>query len=293
MKRILLATDFSTRSDRAIRRATLLAKQFNLELLLLHVVDDDQPAHMTELEEKAAYELLEKLSETIRQTDGVACNARIMSASAFEGIVRTSHDINVELIVIGSHRRQVLRDVFAGTTAERVMKMSSKPVLMVNAVPAGPYRKILVPVDFSDCSAEALKTAERLRPMDGGALTVLNVFDTSVTRGRTGAFMSHDEVARYSADAEANARAELSDFLAVARVSPDKTLLEPNELSTHLVIDAEARKMSVDLIAIGTHGRSGIARMALGSVTTDLINITECDVLVIPPASTRGLSGVQ
>ncbi len=80
MKRILVATDFSTRSDRAVRRAILLAKTHEASLTLLHVVDDDQPQRIVKTEQKASMEIIEELATTLREVDQLTCEPKSFSA---------------------------------------------------------------------------------------------------------------------------------------------------------------------------------------------------------------------
>ena len=67
MKRIVAATDFSTRSDRALRRAVLLAVRHETSLHLVHVIDDDQPAYLIDRQREGATELLAEATRTIRE----------------------------------------------------------------------------------------------------------------------------------------------------------------------------------------------------------------------------------
>lgn len=85
MKRILVATDFSTRSDRALRRAILLARQVSAEIILVHVVDDDQPPRLVKAEERAAGHLLNDLAATLREVDRVRCETRVVLRRSISG----------------------------------------------------------------------------------------------------------------------------------------------------------------------------------------------------------------
>lgn len=293
MKRILVATDFSTRSDRAIRRASLLAKQFGASLTIVHAVDDDKHSSAIGSEKTTAEELLADVAETVRASDGIECDTRTVLGSAFDAIVRTGETIDTDITVIGQHRRHVLRDIFVGTTAERTIRANTRPTLMANAMPASAYRNILVAVDLSNCSGDALRGLTRLGLGSGTKLSVLNVFDTSITRGRTGAYMSHLEVEKHLTSIQSRAKADLASFLFDWDFAPSAKILRPNDLSTHYVIDMVARDMSADLIVLGTHGRSGFMRFALGSIARDVLAISECDVLVIPPSTVANVQQLQ
>jgi nucleotide-binding universal stress UspA family protein len=176
-RRLLTATDLSPRSDRAVRRAAGLARSLGAELLLLYVVDDDQPASLMEAEHREALALLRgRASELAELTHGTTLRILVEAGDAFDGIIRAAEAQEANLVVLGAHRRGPLGGIFAGTTAERVMRYGSRPVLLVNRPPAGPYRRILAAADLDEDSARALRTAASLGLLDGTDLTVLHAF---------------------------------------------------------------------------------------------------------------------
>ena len=83
----------------------------------------------------------------------------VVTGDPFDGILRTAADVNADLIVMGSHRKQLLLDIFIGTTIERVIRKGPFPVLMVNNEAQRRYEKVVAPVDMSDASADALRVA--------------------------------------------------------------------------------------------------------------------------------------
>ncbi|EKF41950.1 UspA domain-containing protein [Nitratireductor indicus C115] len=92
LKCILVATDFSERSDRAVRRAVLLARQTGAALSLVHVVDDDQPRQIVESEFGMASQLLEEQAKTLESVDGVSCHAEVRLGDAFAGILAAGQE---------------------------------------------------------------------------------------------------------------------------------------------------------------------------------------------------------
>src|SRR6185295_18670506 len=155
MKLILAATDFSARSDRAVRRAGLLAREQDARLMLLHVVDDDRPERLVAEEMATAQDLLEKTAGAVLAD--LRCEAKVVLGDPFEGIAKTARESAADLIAMGAHRKQILRDVFIGTSIERVMRLRIAPVLMVNAEPSTAYERGLVATDLSEHSAYALQ----------------------------------------------------------------------------------------------------------------------------------------
>ena len=162
MKKIIVATDLSERSDRALRRATLLAKRSGAEILLAHFGDDDRPAHVMERARKSAADLLREQAATVSVVDGVACSFFVTAASASAGIIEAAQSYGPDLIVVGRNRRQPLRDSFIGTTAERIIGAATCPVLAAKATPVGSYRRILLAADLSDGCRTAFESVASL-----------------------------------------------------------------------------------------------------------------------------------
>ncbi|PKP71308.1 MAG: universal stress protein [Alphaproteobacteria bacterium HGW-Alphaproteobacteria-5] len=283
MERILVATDFSERSDRAIRRATLLAKTTGASLTLIHVVDDDQPQRILQAEQQASEAVLAEQTLSLRKIDELACTFRIVLGDPFEGIATAVREDNADLLIIGPHRRRALRDVFVGTTAERTIRASNRPVLMANGVPAAPYRNVLVAVDLSECSATAVRALQQLGLETSAAVSVIHVFDAPAAGLMVQASSTKDQIKAYLADEEERASGELATFLEECDLMPTRRIMKYSESSTAHTICAAAQEISADLIAVGTRGRTGIAKALLGSVAEEVLRISDRDVLAVPP----------
>jgi nucleotide-binding universal stress UspA family protein len=285
MSRILLATDFSTRSDRALRRAMLLARQISAEIVLIHVVDDDQPRRLIEVEERAAGELLDDLAATLREADRVHCEARVICGEPFQAIAVEAERADADVIVMGPHRRQALRDVFVGTTIERTIRTSRRPVIMANAVPAGIYDRVLVATDFSDCSANAAREARKLGLLDRTDPLVLHAFDAPARTMMMRSPMTMEQSKEYIAEQEDHATAELLKFLQKVDLRPSRRFVRLIEFPIPEMIRNCVREHKVDLVVIGTHGRTGPARFLLGSVAEAVLRDADVDVLIVPAAT--------
>jgi len=284
MKRILVATDFSTRSDRAMRRATLLARDASAPVALVHVVDDDLPARLLQVEQAEAAMLLHDLATTMRETDGVTCEARLALGDPSQVIADTAEATDADLLVVGPHRRQALRDAFIGTTVERTIRLSRRPTIMANAVPSRSYERILVATDFSDIAAHALRTVRDLGLSAHAEIVVVHAYE-----GRAGNFiersgMTESEIKHDMAEEEAHAAAALEEFLRAASFKPADRVVRRVEFSVSNTIREVAGERRADLIVIGTRGQSGPMQFLLGSVAADLLRDAEVDVLAVPPA---------
>lgn len=280
MRSILVATDFSVRSDRAIRRASLVARDHGAALVLLHVVDDDQPASIVDAERAAAAALLEEQARTIREVDGLACEARIALGDPFERIAAAS--VDVDLVVIGPHRRQVLRDIFVGTTAERAIRTSRRPILMANAVPAGPWRHVLLALDLSEGSADAARAVSALGLDARAAVSVVHVLDAPAAPAMARVAVPAGTLESWSEEEAGRARAALDAFLADLPVTPVSRIVERSVTSPADAITAVADSVAADLLVVGTRGRSGVAKLLLGSVCEAVLRAAHVDVLAVP-----------
>jgi len=283
VRTLLVATDFSVRSDRAIRRAILTARDHDAAILLLHVIDDDQPARIVRAEREAANTLLEEQARTIRESDGLDCHPHIVLGDPFEGIANAVDEMSPDLVVIGPHRRQALKDVFVGTTAERAIRASRRPILMANAVPAGAWRHILLALDMSECSADAARAVAELGLDEKATVTALHVFDTPAAPALARTDMAKDALEAYHEEEAAHARTELNAFLGSLPVVPVSTVVERNAASPADAITKVAASVSADLLVLGTRGRSGLAKLLLGSVCEAVLRTADLDVLAVPP----------
>lgn len=283
MKQVMIATDFSERSDRALRRATLLAKQLGARLSIVHVVDDDRPQRMLEKERDLASQLLDETGASARGHDGVTCETRVVLGASFAGILKAVEEGGPDLLVIGPHRRQALRDVFMGTTAERTIRSSSCPVLMTNAPPVGVYRRVLLTTDFSDEARRAVDAFVTLGMGQDSEISVLHLFDAMALRlALAGSMLESDRIA-YLEDERDRAKKELASFTLSTTLKNAKQITRESRSSTALDILAVAKETSADLIVVGTRGRSGLGKFLLGSVAEEVLRSADRDVLAVPP----------
>ena len=285
MRKIMLATDFSDRSDRALRRAVLMAKEIGAGLVILHVVDDDRPRRIVERDRGDAEALLHELAATVRSVDGVACEARVMLADPFAGILQAVDEGQPDLLVIGSHRRRVLRDVFVGTTAERTIRSVTTPVLMVNAPPVGPYRHILQTTDLSEGSRESLRCMGQL-PLGAHVVrTVLHVYAAPALRLAMAHSLSDEDREDYLHHERAAALKALAELMAACEARDAAAIVRHDGTTVASEILTASSELKADLIVVSTRAKTSLARMFLGSVAEQVLRTSPVDVLAVPAGS--------
>jgi len=281
MKRILAATDFSTRAHRAVRRAGVLARQAGAEVTLLHIVDEE-PEHLASIEQLESRKILLEQIASIDELREAQCHAVVEFGAAHDAILRAATAMNPDLIVMGSHRRQLLRDVFVGTTVERVIRTGSWPVLMVNTEVLRPYDHVLAALDLSEASAEALRSAHTLGLLEGVRLTVAHAFDAIAKSKLALADASKERIMTYVEQERRLASSELQNFiksLSLDMGSWSAYLVEGDAVP---VISAAVQTLKPQLLVVGTHGRSGISKILLGSVAEQVLRTLETDILAVP-----------
>jgi nucleotide-binding universal stress UspA family protein len=282
MQRIMLATDFSERSDRALRRAVILARQHGATLDILHIVDDDRPRRIVDHEVNDARQLLADLARSLKDLDGVACNTQVLLDDPFAGIVKATANTPPDLLVIGPHRRQVLRDAFVGTTAERTIRAVRCPVLMTNGPPVGPWRHVLMTTDLSTPAGDALARFLAAGLSGDATRSLLYVYDAPALRLAMSDSMGKDGQQDYIDGLRVEARQDLAKFVGQSAIGQAERIVRHQETTIANEILQSANEVKADLIVIATQGKGAFARMMLGSVALQVLKDANIDVLVMP-----------
>lgn len=151
------------------------------------------------------------------------------------------------------------------------------------------YERLLVPVDFSFASRQALRLALSLARRDGARIDVLNVIPPPsklnlLARAYTGLEMPREsEGARHESDLHFG---QMMSALDAEGVDVNR-LVEPGDPAATIVRVATEREN--DLIVMGTHGRAGVVGAVLGSVARDVISCAPCPVMAVRGNEARGL----
>jgi universal stress protein E len=282
--KILAATDFSTRSNRAVRQAGLLAQSGNAQLHIVHVVDDDQPDELVRMEAREAERVLDEQTSSMPELKNLQPRLMVTTGDPFDGILKAAAEVSADLVVMGSHRKQLL-DIIVGTTVERVIRKGPFPVLMVNNEAQRKYENVLVPVDMVDASADALRVATTTGLIGGGRATLLHAF-MPIGKGKmvTGG-ADQQTIDSYVASQRDDVMNELAAFLAASIGRIDgKWSVRVEEGGPMEVISRVISEIAPDLLVIGTNARSGLLRMLIGSVTEEALRSLNVDVLAMSAA---------
>jgi len=281
LKSLLAASDLSSRSEPAVWRALQLARISGARLGVLHVVEDDQPEARMHDEMRSAEAFLQAQVGTFGEA--IDCEVFTRAGDAFQVISDEAHARASDLIVLGAHRRQVLKDVFVGTTIERVTRTARRPVLMANGTTGERWKKVFIAIDMSETSAEAARTAHALGLLDGADVSFVHAYAPITRQMMTYAGIPLERVQEESAREFQAARREVARFIQA---------LELQDLSYNAriveglgagAIAGVVEQGEADLLVIGTRGLSGVKRLFLGSVAQDLMSSLKTDILAVPP----------
>jgi len=276
IRSLLVATDFSEHARRAALRAALLAREHRAPRVTLLHVSPRQPALARALRRR-----LQDLARELKARTGVTLAPRLAQGSVVDVIARSAN--RFDLVVVGARGMHPLRDLAIGTSAERLVRKVRRPLLVVKRAPAGPYRRVLAPVDFSADAAAALGFAARLAP--DASLAVLHAYEAPYESKLRFAGLADDTIHEQRQRARAQARVAMDRMLAALRLPASRVTRQLTHGYAPSVISREDAEFGADLLAIGKHGRSRLADLLLGSVTLHALASARGDVLVVP--STR------
>ena len=186
-------------------------------------------------------------------------------------------DRAVDLVVMGARGERDVEQLFLGSVTERVVRSSSVPVLVVppDSDRSYPPERVLVGTDGSGGSDAALGEAVDLATAAGAALHVVTVLESSLLGIDVRSASAAEERERRDAELLAAAREQAED----AGVATVETAVEEGGVVESL--NGYAADHDVDLVVVGTHGRTGIDRRLLGSVTEDLLRTADVPVLSV------------
>jgi nucleotide-binding universal stress UspA family protein len=285
IRTVVAASDFSFSAHRAARRAGVLAKEHGSALHLLHVIDSspvqtlmrrspaldvDPPLRLD------AERALASLAADIVAAGGVVNDRLLREGRVMDEILAAS--ASSDLIVLGPRGVNPIRDFIIGSTAERMARMIACPMLVAKQDPAIPYENVLVPVDFSDYSAPALRFASEVAP--GATLHVLHALDSSLTGRLRSAGVSDEGIDAYSDELQREANASMAELTAGLR---ERTVLKTVQIGdARVLIKERAAATRCTLIVMGKQGRSWLSEHILGSVTRLVLERATCDVVVVP-----------
>ena len=288
---ILVASSLDEGSDSPLRTALQITRQANSRLHLVH-------AFMPPVAYGGTYYGLAQVRKEIFEADyrreearlarqfqrvdlgDVDVNVRLEFGSAHRLVLETADFLPADLIVLGAAESNGPRHHLLGSTADRVLRKATCPVLVVRGEMDLPPKRVLIPVDLSpiseECLEEGLRLLTRLCGQNAPEVEALVV-------------VSAEEFGASSNDAQQAVDQTVHENLQklVRRVDPEDLLKVRTEIRRGIPREEilhELDRTESDLVILGTHGRHGFERLMMGSVASYVSRHAATSVLVVPPS---------
>jgi len=263
MKTLLVPTDFSNEAENAVKVAAQLAKNYDCKIILLNMLELpfnqlNTDGHSDNLPEAMYFmKLAHKKFEEVLTRDylkGVDVVEMVNFNDIAIGILEACKKENVDLIIMGSHGADGLKELFIGSNTEKVVRTSNTPVLVIkNQHNHFDIKEFVFASDFKNDNKETYKQAVKLANLFNAKIHLLyvntpsNFTTTAASKVRITEFIAGNTFDNYTIN-----------------IYNDETV-EKGVLNFSKIINA-------DLIGISTHGRQGIAHFFNGSISEDLVN---------------------
>ena len=295
IRKILATTDFSSESRAGVRYAVDLAEKLSASVALLHVIEP--PSHLSGVEsvviargdsemEALARARLVTLAKR-EGGDAVSITLSVRTGKPFHEINTAARESAADLIVIATHGYTGFEHVLLGSTAERVVRHAPCSVLTVptrefpkrtGKVSSFRLKKILVPMDFSNLSKDALPWAIFLAEQFKAEVVLLHVVEKFPIDNLLGRELMSHTIVPLMKEAKANlqrAAADLSKSIGL------KISASVRDGKPHEEICAAAKSLGADLIVLTTHGYTGLKHVWLGSTAERVVRHAQRPVLVV------------
>lgn len=285
---ILAATDFSAPARHATDRAARLAHETGAALTLMHVLPGGAVQELRqwlgtghEMEQQlneSARQQLRQLADDLKATRHVTAHTVHSIGSVLDDILSEASALDASLLVLGARGAGFMRRLVLGSTSERLLRRTARPVLVVRQTPHEPYRRALVALDFSPWSARAITLARRVAPH--ARLLLFSAYQVPFEEKLRFAGVDAAAIERYRQQARADATQRLHALAAASGLKPsdwESCIVEGD--ASQRILEYEQEK-DCDLVVLGKHGQSAAEDLLLGSVSKHVLAEGSTDVLV-------------
>lgn len=269
MKKVIVPIDFSEQSEFAIKVAAILAKKHNLEILALHMLElnqamvsssegfhPEQTVFLLKLAEKRFKEFLNKPF-----LKGIKITPIIKHYKVFSEVNEVAAQEGAELIIMGSHGSDGLKEIFVGSNAEKVVRNADIPVLVVKEeLKDFKIERFVFACDFKVENLAVYKKAKNFADMLSAELELVYVN----TPGDS--FLSSKD-----------AYERINKFLTEANIGRQVEIY--NDYTVEKGILNYSEVINADIIGIPTHGRKGLSHFFIGSIGEDVANHSKLPVV--------------
>lgn len=287
----MVATDMAAFAKRAESRAAMLAHDLGSESLhLLHIIDNvalealrhlgTAPLETEQRLMESSRQQLAEIEHGLTEKYGIQVTTTTLNVGrAYTEIVHYAELMDASLVVLGAHGGGVVRDLFIGSTVDKVLRKLIQPLLIVKREPEVPYQKILILVDFSEASWRATKFAVSIAPH--AHITALQASEVPLHAQLHSAGIDYNLIQFYEAEAHAQKGMEMRQFVSNLEASGISANGIVKRGAAYDVIRKQMEILEPDLVVMGKYGQTEKEEKLLGSVIKRVIQDADCDVLVV------------
>ena len=289
LQRLCVGTNFSPESDVAIQSAVTLARATGAQIDVLHVVH--RPAlyeRVLQRQTTSDDEMVARATEHLRQSTsgaafaGLTVHHHVRVGAPFAELIIGCSELGGGLLIVGARKHGGLSGLLLGSTADRVLRKASVPVLLArHALPEKPSC-ILAPTDFSEASRPALGEALALARRWDARIVLLHVIEPIVQAYAWATDLAGGEI--YVIEPE-ELQPEWDALIAQLDLKGVRWEQQTIKGEVSTTVADVARSLSADLIVMGTHGRTGLTHALLGSVAEGVARAADTSVLTVRAGS--------
>lgn len=277
LQKILVPLDFEPASLKALDNAIIFAEYFLSEITLLHVAPSEKVSEKTEkLLMEGILSKMKSLLDNLETEKVKSVEILVEKGNPAEKILHIAESNDMNLIIVGEGNKPENENYKLGTTAEKLMLGKQVPLFVVKNTPAAQVNKVLCPVDFSQSSKRALANAIFLANRLGAKLTILHVFKPLI-------ILSHRIDVDNKKEIEQQLKQqkiEFDDFLKNFHFDKDRHEVKLVEGEPEYQILKEIKNGDIDLLVMGTTGKTGLGRIFKGSVTEKVTREIPCNFII-------------
>lgn len=274
IKRIAVPTDFSETANVAIVHAVDIAKRFNAELFLIHVLETGAyqgifaPSKKSEyVELEHAQQKLQEDANKLERETGLSVAQTVVSGRIYEEIVSAANEAEVDLLVMGTHGTSGWEEFFVGSNAFKVVTQSSSPVLSIQeAATKTELDSIILPIDSTPESRQKVKYAAAMAKVFGATIHIASLLT--------------DDEPEIRFDFNKRIK-QVTDFFDREAIPFTETTLVGSNLATMTMNFAESK--GGNLIVMMTEQESNLTGFLMGPFAQQIVNHSKIPVLSISP----------
>lgn len=281
VNRILVAIDRSAMAEEALKRGIYIAKEKEAQLVVMHVIEPSfiESPFVRPIDENRIKEEVKRRVEQLTSEEDIEHILFVESGSSAASISLKVKNLNVDLLIIGTHGKDDISSNYFGSTTLKLIQKTHIPVLVVKNEAKYAYKEMLAPTNLSDYSKESILFARTL--FDKTALKYLHAYVTVDELQALTYRISADQQGQFKKELLTDAHIALEKF-AKDVGEGEMVLIGYNASINEDLLDCIVRD-NAGLLVLGSKGVGNLNSFLFGSTASYLVRNSPIDVLVYVP----------